>query len=376
MRILLFGNPSMYHSNLAKGLRELGHEVRLISSRFGWRRFPVDDILLERRQDINGKLAFMDYLLKAMPILWKCKGYDIVELHHPMFLDLRGSMMKPFYHHLRRNNKALVMGSVGDDFHTLNQIINHDTLRYSEQKLNGALQKGSDVEMMRQQYLYGDCAQYCKNVAEDCDAIVPVLYEYWACYNEVYPEKLHYIPLPVIIPERNENDFCIGEKVNLFIGLQRDRMHIKGTDIMLRVAEDIKHDFPDLCELKIVENVPYKEYEEIMNSSDVLLDQLYSYTPAMNALLAMSKGIVVVGGGEPENYDILGEKKLRPIINVQPNYDSVYNELKNLITHKERLPELKRQSVEYVRKHHDYLKVAKEYEALYLDLLSAYETNK
>lgn len=366
----------MYHSNLAKGLRELGHEVRLISSRFGWRRFPVDDILLERRQDINGKLAFMDYLLKAIPILWKCKGYDIVELHHPMFLDLRGSMMQPFYNYLRRNNKALVMGSVGDDFHTLDQIINHDILKYSEQKLNGILQTGSDVEMMRQQYLYGNCAEYCNKVAEDCDAIVPVLYEYWACYNEVYPRKVHYIPLPVIIPERNGNDFSIGEKVNLFIGLQRDRMHIKGTDIMLRAAEDIQRDFPNLCELKIVENVPYKEYEEIMNSSDVLLDQLYSYTPAMNALLAMSKGIVAVGGGEPENYDILGEKKLRPIINVQPNYDSVYNELKNLITHKERLPELKRQSVEYVRKHHDYLKVAKEYEALYLDLLSAYETNK
>ena len=69
MRILLFGNPSMWHSNLAKGLRERGHEVRLISERYGWRSFPVDDICLERRTDINGKLAFVDYLLK-IPLLY------------------------------------------------------------------------------------------------------------------------------------------------------------------------------------------------------------------------------------------------------------------------------------------------------------------
>jgi hypothetical protein len=107
----------------------------------------------------------------------------------------------------------------------------------------------------------------------------------------------------------------------------------------------------------------------------------------MNALLAMSKGIVVVGGGEPENYDILrhecrsvarnlrhesrsvacnlGETELRPIINVQPSYDSVYRELEQLVLHPERLPQLKQQSVDYILRHHDYLKVARAYEAFY-----------
>jgi glycosyltransferase involved in cell wall biosynthesis len=86
----------------------------------------------------------------------------------------------------------------------------------------------------------------------------------------------------------------------------------------------------------------------------------------MNALLAMSKGIIVVGGGEPENYEIVGEKELRPIVNVQPTYESVYHELEQLLLHPERIPELKRQSVEYIHRHHDYIKVARQYEALYL----------
>lgn len=370
MKILLFGNPSMWHSNLAKGLRELGHEVRLVSERYGWRQFPVDDICLERRTDINGKLALVDYLFKALPILRKCKGYDIVQLNHPMFLALRGSHMKPFYRYLRKNNKKMVMCSVGEDFHILDQIINKNILRYSEQRIGSEIMQNDNVQLLRDIYLEKNTANYCKYVAEDCDAIVAVLYEYWACYNNVHPDKLHFFPLPVIMDNCEPQDFSVGDKVRLFIGLQRDRMNIKGTDIMLKAAQDIVRDYPEKATLQIAENVPYEEYEKMLNGSDVMLDQLHSYTPAMNALLAMSKGIVVIGGGEPENYDILNEKDLRPIINVQPTYESVYEELKNLLLHKEIIPELKHHSVEYIRKHHDYHKVAQQYEDFYKELLT------
>ena len=81
----------------------------------------------------------------------------------------------------------------------------------------------------------------------------------------------------------------------------------------------------------------------------------------MNSLLAMSKGIIDIGGGEPENYDILDEPTLRPIVNVQPTYESCYHEIEQLVLHPERIPDLKRQSIEYVQKHHDYLKVAQQY---------------
>lgn len=88
----------------------------------------------------------------------------------------------------------------------------------------------------------------------------------------------------------------------------------------------------------------------------------------MNPLLAMSKGIICIGGGEPENYEIIGEKDLRPIINVKPNYESVFYELEQLVLHPERIDKLKRQSAEYVKKHHDYIKVARQYEQFYQSL--------
>jgi len=82
----------------------------------------------------------------------------------------------------------------------------------------------------------------------------------------------------------------------------------------------------------------------------------------------MSKGIVVIGGGEPENYAILGEDELRPIINVKPTYESVIQELEQLTLHPERIPDLKRQSIEYIHRHHDYIKVARQYQDFYQQL--------
>ena len=138
---------------------------------------------------------------------------------------------------------------------------------------------------------------------------------------------------------------------------------------MLRAAQDIARKYPEKVELKVAESVPFAEYRLMMDDSDVILDQLYSYTPAMNALEAMSRGLIVVGGGEPENYEILGENELRPIVNVAPNYESVCHELEQLVLHPERIPELKRQGIEYIRRHHDHLKVAREYEQFYKHIL-------
>jgi glycosyltransferase involved in cell wall biosynthesis len=98
-----------------------------------------------------------------------------------------------------------------------------------------------------------------------------------------------------------------------------------------------------------------------MENSDAILDQLYAYTPSMNPLEAMKKGIICIGGGEPENYEIIGETELRPIINVEPTKESVISALEQLVLHPEAIPELKRQSVEYISRHHDYLKVARQY---------------
>ena len=108
----------------------------------------------------------------------------------------------------------------------------------------------------------------------------------------------------------------------------------------------------------------------MLAESDVLVDQLYSYTPSMNSLAAMARGTVVIGGGEEDYYNFIGEKELRPIINVRPCQDEYnMNVLRALLT-PGRISELSRESVTFVRKHHDYMKVSRQYVEMYEKLLS------
>ena len=354
MKILLIGEYSNVHNTLAKGLRQLGHEVCVISNGDFWKDYPRDIDVCRK----EGRLGGMRLLLKLWTLLPRMRGYDVVQLVNPMFFELKAERLFFFYSYLRRHNKRIFLGAYGMDWYWVETCTNKKPLRYSDFNFGSELR--TDAEAVREQrdWLGTTKERLNKMIAQDCDGIITGLYEYHVCYNPIFPEKTCYIPFPIL------SSTCTIHNqlpLKLFIGISKQRSAYKGTDIMLKAAQDILKKYPQQVELKVAEGVPFEQYQQMMDDSDVLLDQLYSYTPAMNALLAMSKGMIVVGGGEPENYEILGETELRPIINVEPNYDSVFHELEQLVLHPERIPELKQQSIEYIKKHHDYVKVAMQY---------------
>lgn len=354
MKILLIGEYSNVHNTLAKGLRQLGHEVCVISNGDFWKNYPRDIDVCRK----EGRLGGMRLLLKLWTLLPRMRGYDVVQLVNPMFFELKAERLFFFYSYLRRHNKRIFLGAYGMDWYWVETCTNKKPLRYSDFNFGSELR--TDAEAVREQrdWLGTTKERLNKMIAQDCDGIITGLYEYHVCYNPIFPEKTCYIPFPILFSTCTIHN---QPPLKLFIGISKQRSAYKGTDIMLKAAQDILKKYPQQAELKVAEGVPFEQYQQMMDDSDVLLDQLYSYTPAMNALLAMSKGMIVVGGGEPENYEILGETELRPIINVEPNYDSVFHELEQLVLHPERIPELKQQSIEYIKKHHDYVKVAMQY---------------
>ena len=115
----------------------------------------------------------------------------------------------------------------------------------------------------------------------------------------------------------------------------------------------------------------HRKGELLWETADVL--------PAVHAFTTRSGGVSegiwsslnlgFTRGDDPqrvaENYDILCESHLRPIINVEPTFESVCHELEQIALHPERIPPLKQQSIEYIERHHHYLKVAKAYERIY-----------
>ena len=81
----------------------------------------------------------------------------------------------------------------------------------------------------------------------------------------------------------------------------------------------------------------------------------------MNAVIAMSKGLIVAGGGEEEMYQMFGENENKPLINLPDTADEVLEVLENLLARRDELPELARKSREFALKHHDHIKVAQQY---------------
>lgn len=359
MKILLIGEYSNVHHSLAEGLKSLGHSVTVVSDGDGWKNYPRD-IDISRRS--TGSWHTLLYLLRLHTLMPKLKGYDVVQLINPMFLELKAERIWPFYHRLRNQNGSMFMGAYGMDHYWAKAGTDCRTFRYSDFNLGSQLRNNPDTDLFKSEWLTGAKGELNQRIAHDCDGIICGLYEYHASYIAHFdqPEKITHIPFPIIISPHKPNKET-PSKVKFFIGIQRSRNAYKGTDIMLSALEKLKERYLKRMEIIKAENVPFQQYKEMMQGSDVILDQLYSYTPAMNALQAMSQGLVVAGGAEPEHYRLMNENELRPIINVQPTEQSVFESLEQLVLHPEVLPGLKQDSIAYVKKHHDHVAVAKSY---------------
>ncbi len=361
MKILLLGEYSNVHATLALGLRKLGHDVTVISNGDFWKDYPRD-IDVSRKE---GKAGGIMLYLKILTLLPRMTGYDIVQLINPMFFELKAERLFHIYRFLKKHNRKIVLGAYGMDYYWVKTCTEDKPLRYSDFNIGGNLRTDAAAVHDRQDWIGTPKGRLNVEIAHSCDGIITGLYEYDVCYRHVFPHKTRFIPFPIVVPDTNPHNLEVHRPLRLFIGISKQRSAYKGTDIMLSAAEAVKEKYPELIELQVANGIPFAEYSKLLDGSDVIMDQLYSYTPAMNALLAMSKGIVVIGGGESENYEIIHEDRLRPIINVQPSFQSVYEELERLVLSPSEVMRLKAESIKYVRKHHDYIKVARQYLGFY-----------
>ena len=358
MRVLLLGEYSNVHWTLAEGLRSLGHDVVVASDGDGWKGYPRDVDLRRTSLSATGALRYAFRLMQAFP---RFRGFDVVQLINPVFLSFKAERIYPFFRYLRRHNRSVFLGAFGMDHYWVKAGTDCRTFRYSDFNLGPELRCNADNDTWERDWLRGPKGRLNIRVARACNGIVAGLYEYYASYVAEYADKLRFIPFPIRTDRARFIERGHGPKLRFFIGIQRSRSVYKGTDVMLRALQRTVERYPDACEMVRVESVPFDEYVRLLAGSDVLLDQLYSYTPAMNALEAMAHGMVVVGGGEPENYELLGEQTLRPIVNVRPTEDDVCRQLAWLVEHRDQVPRLSRESRLYVERHHDYRLVARAY---------------
>lgn len=353
MRILLLGDYSNYHACLGAALQRLGHEVVVASDGSRWMNTARS---FDTSRRLPGPLGGA-WLYARMLTTRALRGFDVVQIISPSFVTLRPARLRAIYNRLRRHNGKIVLCACGTDKAFMDLVCAPDCpLPYSEFRLPSGQVINADVLAAESLWQQGAIAQWCEEVYDNVDGIVTALLEYHlAMQRRVGGERLKYVGIPIDLQvvKPIEHPIAEDDRVRIFLGRHRHRQAIKGTDIMGQVAEALCSQFPGKASLDIVENVTYAEYVQRMRSADLILDQMYSLTPATNALLAMAAGQCVVSGAEQMYYDFIGERHLRPVFNTPPTADGFEVLLRNLILNPAQLRHAAAIGREFVARHND-----------------------
>lgn len=356
LKILLMGDYSNCHRTLATGLRRLGHDVTVASNGTGWMNTERD---LNLRRRLPGKLGGLSlwldvrYRLKS-----QFSGFDIVAINNPGMVDLRPERCRTIFDMLKCQNRSIFLTAMGTDSVYARECISTlSPLSYNEWRMFGRPTPLSlEQEPELQRWIHDPLESYNNYIYENIDGATTVLYEYdLAVRRRLGDSMTEYIGIPIDTTAIKPVEISDRpDKVRIFLGRHRTRQREKGTDIFEHAAREVVSRHCKTAELVIVENRPYNEYIELLRSAHLVLDQLYSYSPATNAMLAMAMGINVVSGGENLFYDFIGESENRPIINVSPDdYHGIVHAIEEIVRHPETIAGRGRRSRDFVVKHND-----------------------
>lgn len=361
-KILLLGDYSNCQTTLATGLRRLGCDVTVVSDGSRWQNCSRD-IDLSRPP---GKLGGIYLYLKLLTSMRKhLRGYDIVSVCDPNFVRLRPALIRQVFDRLRRDNGSVFLNAMSYDVPFLDMLADPASpLRYNEWFTAGTPTRYYNACSDEWRAWHApDLVDYQKYFYDKIDGAVSVLYEYHLALQRTLPsDRIAYggIPIdlekfqPVALPERID-------KVRLFLGRDRNRTLMKGSDYLETAARAVVGRHPDRAELVLVENRPFDEFVTLLKSAHIVLDQIYSYTPATTALMAMAYGLNVVSGAEPDYYRFIGETCNHPIINAPTSLDALTETIEDLVTHPELISGRGAQSRKFVEKHNDANIVARRY---------------
>lgn len=361
MKILLLGDASNCHFALSQGLARLGHNVTVASHGSRWMR-TGRDIDISRRPS---KLGGLWLWIKLNTLLARdLRGYDVVQLCGPMFVQQQPQRVSSLFDKLKRQNGSVFLTALGTDAPYVDMCLDpRSPLRYNEWRAYGeptpfAKANPDILSAWRGEPLIG----HCRHVYERVDGAVAVLYEYYlSLLRALPPEKAAYAGIPISVPACGIVD-ASQAPLRVMLACHRGREAEKGADVMLPLLRAFAGDNPGRVRFDFVQDRPFDEFRQLLQQADVVVDQLYSYTPATTALMAMADGKVVVSGGEPEYYDFIGEKRLRPIINIDPaRPEQAIAELQRLADDRAALVQMGRDSREFALKHNSAETVARRF---------------
>ena len=367
MKILLLGDASNYHQSLSMGLANMGHEVTVASHGSSWMN-TARTIDISRRA---GKLGGLILWLKISQLLkHDLRGYDVVQIHNPIFLSLRPHRVKAVFDELKLHNGKVFLTALGTDSAYISMCqrdwenADKAKLKYNEWMAGGQPTPNFSLKSdIYNAWLTDPLASHCRYIYDNVDGVVSALYEYHLAFEGLMPsEKLAYGGIAVEMPAAVSPALSTDGKMKIMVACHKGREAEKGVDRMLPVIKAFADANADKVQLDFVQNVPFSQFQTILDNADIVVDQLYSYSPSTTPLMAMARGKVAVTGGEEQFYDFIGEKTLRPIINPDPlNIDALAHDLQRIVENPDKLRQMSAESREFVAKHNSLDVVSRQF---------------
>ena len=357
MKILMLGDYSNLHACLAKELRKRGHDVTLVSDRGVYMRTDAD-IELRRKQGILGSIG---YLYKVLALLPSWSGYDVVQLINPGFLSLKPGKLRMIYDILKKNNHSVFLTLCGDDHFFVNDCVNADLFRFSEFRVGK--EKTDYVKSNPQKekgWLIPDHASYTKYLYDTIDGAMSVLPEYdMSARRHMNPDKLLFTNLPIEIENLEFTSFNTDGPIRILIGMRGDMEIQKGTSRMLDICRELEAELPDRVKVNTVRNLSLSDYLNELRASHIVIDQLYSYSPATNALQTMALGRISASGGQSEYYEYINENT-HPIFCLSPldNEEVIKERLRSLVLDVDVMKRMATEGRRLVERHNDVRYIA------------------
>lgn len=367
MKILFLGDYSTVHFYLAQEMRKRGHYVTLVSS-CDEKFLSPDDIHLKREKGLFNSVTYLYRILSLLP---KLRGYDVVQFINPHFFVLRSGKLNYFLKELRKNNGSLFLSLAGNDTFFVKACCEGKLFRFSEFRVGNDKTQMVTMDPEKEYgWLAREMEDYTKIFYDCLDGAMSMLPEYHMAAEPILGDRVSYTGLPLSLEGLEYTPLEIGDKLKFLVGMRSGMQIQKGTAFLLKELRKIEKKYPDKCEVINVIDLPLNQYFDTIRSSHIVVDQLYSYSPAMNALDSMALGRVAASGAQPEFYDFIGEKELRPLICLDPLREDIFPEFEGYISDPSPLYEMSRQGRELVEKYNDVKIVAKKFEDFWIHRLN------
>lgn len=374
MKIVIIGEYSSFSKNLCNGFRLLGHDCFVFSWGDSFKKIEQDNgytVFSPRNvkhiYSFNRFINRVEYyisgfkLKKLVSNMSKDK-WDIALVINPTFIKktyFDNCFSKQMIFSLIKRPSCIFLSACGSDV-PYYDYWNNQNWKNKELIDYNIEHKGALSAKEYQHHIY--CSSFINKV-------IPIMYDYGEAWRNskyaksfvVYPT----IPLPV-----DTNNFKaynkISGKIVVFHGIIRPKA--KGTDYIVSAMDKLQKKYPDKVECYAKGGMPLNDYLQLLQRTNILIDQVYAGSSGMNSLYALAMGKVLLGGNEVENAKEYGVPQI-PIINIGPNSEQIFMELEKLITNPQEIVRLSEEGRKYVEKYHDSKIIAQKYIDVFKSIL-------